>query len=113
MWVEGGGVPGRRRRFWVGREVERLLGGDLWCGRGEGERRGVEAEVGRMAAAGGRFCGCGWFEGLLFWVVVGVKVVGGMGGEGEERGGEEGEGEGCCGKRGRRGVLLRGPFSGL
>ena len=29
----------------------------------------------------GRFCGCGWFEGLLYCAVVEMSVKGGMGGK--------------------------------
>ena len=67
----------------LGREVEVWLGGDLWCGRGEGGRGWEERERWEKGKGGKgkRCCGCGWVEGLWFWLEVGVGVVGGLGGK--------------------------------
>ena len=68
-------MPGRRRRLWtLGERWVRLVV----------EICGVEGGMGEDGMGGGRevgkgevgFCGCGWFEGLLFWAVVVMNVVG-------------------------------------
>ena len=55
--------------------VEEICGVEEGMGGGGWEVRGREEE-------GVGICGCGWFEGLLFWVVVVMNVVGGL--EGKE-----------------------------
>ena len=50
------------------------------CGVEEGRMgRGWEVRGREREEEGVGICGCGWFEGLLFWAVVGVMAESGMG----------------------------------
>ena len=58
----------------------------------------MESGEGGEVLLRGRFCGCGWFEGLWFWVVVVMSAKGGMEGKVVELGEgkwREGEGSGA------------------